>query len=154
MPRIREADRQAIVAEAEAEKMRTAVDAVELPKDNIAQTTRRGTRLQERMSLMDRIVAGDAAGRPAQEVIAEVMQNPEIVELPRPSTIGQPPITPQPVLAEPLRLRQLSISLREELLDRMTKLLLGIGVLRQLEANAITISVKRRLRRPQLPQRK
>lgn len=153
MPRIREADRQAIVAHAEAVKMRTAVAAVELPKDNRAQTIRSGTRQNERMQFMEDIAAGEAFGRPTQDVIADAVQNPEPVGHFGPPTMrgkgGQPPITPQPVVPEPLRLRRLSISLREELLDRMTKLLLGIGVLRQVEANAITISIKRRLHRPQ-----
>lgn len=148
MSRIREADRQAIVAHGEAAKERTAVEAAEPTKNNVAQANRSSTRQQE---LMDAIASAQASGRSAKELIAQEVRSPEPAK--PSSTIsgngGQPPITPQPMSDEPLRLRMLSISLREELLGRMTKLLLGIGVLKQLEVDAITISVKRRLHTPQ-----
>ncbi len=99
---------------------------------------------------MDRIAAGEASGRPNEEVIAEALETLEAVEPPSPRSgqAGQPAITP-PVIPEPVRPRQLSISLRQELLDQMTKLLVGKDVLRQVEANAIKITVKRRLHNPQ-----
>ena len=149
MPRIREADRQAMVAQAEAAKTPTPANAVQPTKNNMVQTTRGGTRQDETLELQDAIALAEASGRPASQILQEVRSLDAVRPSAPSAKAAQPAITPQPVIPEPLRLRQLSISLREELLDQMTKLLVGKDVLRQLEANAIRITVKRRLHNPQ-----
>lgn len=146
MARIREADSQKLVDGGKpASKTPTTVNAAAPTKRETTHQSRSMTRQAE---YLDAYARAQASGQPANVLIAQEVAPPPPAR-PSPSTTGQghqPAITP-PSAPEPVDSQALSIALRGELIERMTRLLLGIDVLNPLEANAITVSVKRRLNR-------